>query len=260
LVVLDAVIEAKELLAVVDRFNGPFMDVVPFRFMLFKLDIVVEVDTPLTIDVKVLDVSLAYERPDVVLDANNEADDIFSIAPVMGLVTSMSDVDEPVFRGESFRLFIVAFVTVALFEVKLLKLEVVAFKLVKAKLVPVALVKKRSVIEARTTFNKLANTESAVVVAFKFIFVKLFMVAVATIPFTLETKLFVPGAKYDVCVVGVFTTVVDPFVYEMTKLVPELTILDSPTPVIPCAPVKPTAPAGPCKPVGPTDEYCAPGI
>jgi hypothetical protein len=266
-VVLEAVIEARELLAIVDRLNGPFMDVVPFRLMLFKFDIVVEVDTPLTIDVKVLDASLAYERPDVVLDASNEAEDIFSIAPVIGLVTSISDVDKPVFKGESFRFdtvvvpFNVELLEVRLETVVVAKIDVpVAFKLVKAKLVPVALVKKRSVIEARMDLKKPVVIESAVVVAFKFIFVKLLIVAVATTPFTLDTTLFVPDAKYDVYVVGVLTTVVDPFVYEITRFVPELVRFEIPTPVTPWGPVSPTAPAGPCNPVAPTDEYCAPGI
>jgi hypothetical protein len=70
----------------------------------------------------------------------------------------------------------------------------VVFKLVTTKFVPVALVNKRDCIDANTDEKKLDTRESAVVVAFKLRFVKLFIVAVAITPFTFETRAFVPDA------------------------------------------------------------------
>jgi hypothetical protein len=178
LVVLDAVAEAREAFAVAESEIGPFMVVVPFNLISFNDEIFVLEATPFTVDLIVLDAPPVYTKSLVVLDARSDAEDVFSIAPVMGLVTSMSDVDEPVFRGESFRLFIVAFVTVALF---------VAFKLVKAKLVPVALVKKRSVIEARMDLKKPVTSRLvAVVVPVSLSEFNSVIVVVANLPFTVD--------------------------------------------------------------------------
>jgi hypothetical protein len=151
---------------------------------------------------------------------------------------------------------------IALFAVKLLIVVVAKLVIpievsvpVAVRFVPVAEPKSKLDIEANADESILDTKESAVVVDFKFKFVKLFMVAVAIEPFTFETKAFVLDEILKRFVVGFATVVVDPFVYMKKRFVPELITLDMPVPV------SPAGPTGPCGPVKELElpKYCAPG-